>query len=351
MEKTEFIPLWQLRGREKTDRLLFPWKRLLARILDMCFYLLVWWTAGYLVFRWNLMLYPWIPRTLLIILISVAVMLVLEPPILSLLKTTPGKAVFGIRVTKPDGSRLSVKEAYIRVFRMARLGAGYIVPPGYNFVRMYMSMKKCEVEGRTEWDEGLSYTARGSFLAQVGLAIMYLLVIAILMSAGYFGADMPVHRGDLTAQELQENVDAYWKFHGTAWNTELFYTVNLQFYKRSAGHIFDRMEPPDVTVEEENGVVTAVSFEFNDATRLVSDALPVWLRCYTISFIGAQDGMNFISMHAPGGPLEQLLGPVDRLIAERRGTIEVNFISGGVEVNLEFTIDQMASARFSLRKI
>jgi hypothetical protein len=318
--------------------------------MDLVFYTLLWWTVAYLVFHWNLLLLHWVPCGAVMFTISLAVMIVLEPVLLALFGTTPGKALFGMRLRRMQGGKLSLAQGYIRIFRVLSRGCGFVVIPGYNFVQMYKSCKACQVEGVTEWDEGIAYTVRGRFYVQIALSVISVLLVAAVLTAVYYSADMPRHRGQLTVAQLQRNVDSYWRFHGTEWNTELFYTVNLQFYEESAGYIFDRMEPPEVVFEETDGIVTGVSFEFTDVSRAVLMALPVWLRSYTVSFVGAQNDMSFLDMHAPGGVLDMLLAPVDTIVNKREGKESVRFTVDGIEVSLDITAGETVSAAFSLRK-
>lgn len=349
--KHERTPLWQLQDDERIKRLYFPWRRLIARAMDLVFYTLLFWTVAYYVFHWNLLLLHWVPCSAVMLAISLALMIVLEPVLLALFGTTPGKALFGIHLRRIQGGKLSLSQGYIRIIRVLSRGCGYVIIPGYNFVRMYKSCKACQVEGVTEWDESIDYTFRGRFYVQVALSVISAVLVAAFLTVVYYSADMPRYRGQLTASQLQKNVEGYWRFHGTEWNTELFYTVNLQFYEESAGYIFDRMEPPEVVFEETDGIVTGVSFEFTDVSRAVLMALPVWLRCYTVSFVGAQSDMSFLEMHAPGGVLDMLLAPVNTIADNREGTESVRFTVDEIEVSLDITAGENVSAAFSLRKV
>ena len=350
-EKHENIPLWQLPDDKRAERLFLPWRRLLARAVDLVFYLLVWWVVAYFGFHWNVLLMHWLPCSIVMFAISLGVMIVLEPVFLALIGTTPGKALFGIHLRKAQGGKLSLPQGYLRILRVLAHGCGYVILPIYNFVRMYIACKDCQVEGATEWDKGIDYTYSGNFRVQTTLSIVSVLIGVVLLMTVYFSADMPKYRGQITTSQLEQNVDSYWKFHGTAWNTELFYTVNLQFYDISAGYIFDRMDPPDVVFDETNGVVTGVSFEFTDASRTVLMALPTWLRGYAVSFIGAHRDVNFIDMHFPGGILDLLLTPVNAIIDSRVGTESVSFTADGIEVSLNIEVDQFVSVSFSIKKL
>ena len=343
--------LWQLQGDERSERIRLPWRRMMARAVDFLICLLLWWAVTYLGFHCNVLLLHWLPCSALIIAITLVVMIVLEPIIIALFGATPGKALLNIRVGKAQGGKLSVGESYARTLRVFARGCGYVVIPVYNFIKIYQAWKDCQVEGKTEWDENISYTVGGNFGLQTLLSVISALLALVLLASVYFAADMPRRRGDLTATQLEENLEDYWRFHGTAWNTELFYTVNLQFYEMSAGYIFDRMTPPEVVLEERNGVVTGVSFEFEDESRMVLMALPVWLRGYTVAFVGAQSDIGFLKMHAPSGVLDVLLDPVRTITNNRSGKESINFTVSGVEVSLDMFVDENVSVSFSLRVV
>lgn len=61
-------------------------------------------------------------------LIELAVIIFVEPLFITMFKTTPGKAVFGIRIQHEDGSALSYMEAVKRTLNLAFYGLGFGIP-------------------------------------------------------------------------------------------------------------------------------------------------------------------------------------------------------------------------------
>ena len=345
------LTLWQLPGKERKERVLFPWRRLFARGVDLCVYTLLWWSIAYFVFHWNVMLFHWFTRSCIIFGISFAIMLVLEPLPLRIFGTTPGKALFGMKLRNKDGKKLSLKQGYERVYNVFSRGCGYVVIPVYNFVRMFKSCKLCQVTGAVEWDaeEDIRYTYRGDFRVAIAVNIVFLALIMASVVAVYFAADMPRQRGDLTVAQFEENLEQYWAFHGEAWNTRLYTSIPLEFFEIPVGYIFDRMAPPEVHFTETNGVVTGVHFEIVNAPRAVLRVLDRWLRAYTVVFVGAQRDMNFYRMHASGGVLDTLLSPFFA-IGGRSGADRVNFTAAGVDIFFEFNAGHRVNAYFRMSK-
>ncbi|MCL2226987.1 MAG: RDD family protein [Oscillospiraceae bacterium] len=342
--------LWHLPEVERKERLCLPWRRLIARIVDMVFYTLLWWPIVYLAFHWNMLLMNWAAFGASLLVFSLALMILLEPIFLAFLGTTPGKRLFGIRLRTEHGGKLSILQGYRRIFRVLTHGCGFVVIPIYNFVRMYKACKRCQIEGSVEWDEGIEYTSSGEFPIQAFLGVICVAVSIFIFGAVYFAADMPRHRGQVTVARFEENLDAYWRFHGSAWNTALYFHVGLIFYDTPIGHIFDRMDPPEVVFQEADGIVTGISFRLVDETRLSLASLPEWLRAFAVSYVGAQRNMSFTRMHMRGGVLDSLLAPLYE-IGNREGSGRASFIAAGVEVNFDISVGHRVNAYFSMRKI
>ena len=107
-----------------SDRALaFPVTRFLARSLDLLLYTLLWTAFQYLLLRWHTM--GGALDSLLTSYASLALMIFVEPLLLSTLGTTPGKAILGLALRHEDGSRLSYGEGLARTFGVFAGGYGY----------------------------------------------------------------------------------------------------------------------------------------------------------------------------------------------------------------------------------
>ena len=129
-----------------------PWKRHFARNIDLLLYTLAWDAFLSLVFRINI--HPSVLNTGLYAFIAVSgtiagalLMLLAEPLLLSLTGTTPGKLIFGLYVTAPDGSRLTQNEARRRTWGVIRWGLGFFIPV-YGWIRRWKSYTACKKDCR-----------------------------------------------------------------------------------------------------------------------------------------------------------------------------------------------------------
>lgn len=127
-------------------RLNLPWRRYWARSLD--------YSICVLYVGWLLHLFPvWEFNRLPLNLVA---MLLLEPLALHLFATTPGKAIFGIRVTDPEGQRLSYGDALERTWTVLWEGQALNIP----VVGMYFEYKSLldaqdDLTLPWEWDSEL----------------------------------------------------------------------------------------------------------------------------------------------------------------------------------------------------
>lgn len=149
-------------------RLNLPWRRYWARSLDysLCALLVDW--LQYLFPVWD---YGQLPLNLL-------AMLLLEPLALMLFATTPGKAIFGIRVTDPEGRRLSYGAGVERTWSVLWDGMGMNIPLlGWYF--KYKSLQEAEEDITLpwEWESDLTFSDGKNWRY-----VVYVAVYAVLLA-------------------------------------------------------------------------------------------------------------------------------------------------------------------------
>ena len=157
---------------------------------------------------------------LLIHLGAAVLMLFLEPLLLHLFGTTPGKALLGLRLSAADGGRLAYGDGLTRMLLLAWYGFGVGIPI-WNLVQLYRSAKRCADGEAQPWDTDIAYTAR-PFRAWSGAA--YVLAAALLIGgteAVNSASQLPPNRGDLTVAEFAEN-----------FNRQVLY---VRFFQRKPG--------------------------------------------------------------------------------------------------------------------
>ena len=139
-------------------------------------------------------------------ILGMVTMLVLEPLLLHLFGTTPGKWLMGLRVTDENGQRLPLAAAWRRTWRALWYGYGCFIPV-YSIVRLYTSWKAEQAEQPLEWEDGSELRAapwkawRGAAWAAAVLALLAATVLVGLKTC------QPTHTGDLTVRKFAENYD------------------------------------------------------------------------------------------------------------------------------------------------
>lgn len=140
-------------------------------------------------------------------LMGLAVQLVIlfaEPLLLHLFGATPGKALLGLRLSRPGGDKLTYAESFTRHLLLLWYGLGLGIPI-WSLVRLYQSVKRC-MDGESQpWDVDVAYTAK-PFRSRYAAA--FLLAAALLaggVEAVNTTSQFPPNRGDLTVAEFAEN--------------------------------------------------------------------------------------------------------------------------------------------------
>lgn len=115
------------------------------------------------------------------ILFSLLLWNFIEAGFLALLATTPGKALFRIRVTADDGGKLGYVQALRRSFDVWARGLGLGIPI-VTAVTMLVARHKLLENGETPWDrQGASRVEHGKvgILSWIVLAVIYYVVLVI----------------------------------------------------------------------------------------------------------------------------------------------------------------------------
>ena len=92
-----------------------PWRRFLARTFDLMLYSLLRDFLLVMLFRTNISSQSSVENFFLTY-ISLGLMLLIEPLWISMFNTTPGKAIFGLKIENIDRTRLTYGEAYMRTW-------------------------------------------------------------------------------------------------------------------------------------------------------------------------------------------------------------------------------------------
>ncbi|MBR2047408.1 MAG: MerR family transcriptional regulator [Oscillospiraceae bacterium] len=146
-----------------------PWRRYGARMFDL---LLCSTISGRLLFYM-----PW--WKLGGFALNLIIMLVLEPALLCLFATTPGKAIFGIRVTDTEGKRLSYSDALERTWSVLWDGMALGIPLLELFFE-YRALTDVEEGELLPWEEDTELTfADGKNWRWAAFAVLYGAIFAV----------------------------------------------------------------------------------------------------------------------------------------------------------------------------
>ncbi len=139
-----------------------------------------------------------------ITLLAGVLLLFVEPLLLHLLGTTPGKALMGLRLEAPGGRKLTYEEGFTRYLLLLWYGLGLGVPI-FNLVRYYQCAKRCGEGEPQPWDADIAYIEKP--FRWVNPAAYLLAAVLAMAAAETVNAwsQLPPNRGELTVAEFAEN--------------------------------------------------------------------------------------------------------------------------------------------------
>lgn len=113
------------------------------------------------------------------------VITLIEGVVLHLFGTTPGKALFSMRITTAEGGRLSLVQSFSRAVRVWVVGLGLGLPI-LSLLAPIFSYFRLTARGRTWWDESLDLRVESgpiSLLSAMAIAGVLLLVLLMVGTA------------------------------------------------------------------------------------------------------------------------------------------------------------------------
>lgn len=271
-----------------------PFRRFFARSLDFYLYNALFLLFCQLVLRANVLSGHPVLDACTDFLVPLGLTLLLEPLMLHFFCTTPGKFLFGLKITRGDGSPLGLKDAFSRTGSVLVQGMGLNIPLLSTITQGYSLYQICkgrrlgwdyDLDEVAYWDgsrPGQSYWDRpASFAKLLGAgALAGLAVFALLQ--GRSAAMAPRHQGDLTVAQFVENFNDTQRFHlqGDEELNELL-TVNGTFEEvhrpgqptRIVITLYDDAPPLVFQWQVEDGLLTGLSFSYEVET--VTAAIPI----------------------------------------------------------------------------
>lgn len=190
-----------------------PGRRFFARMLDLLLYTALWGSFLELL-SGSSAIQNSTGSGLLNTVMSLLIMVLLEPLLLHLWGATPGKWIMGLSVTDSDGVRLSYSAGFSRTLSVLWYGMGGYIPI-YRLIRLWKSYKACDEGSGLPWEveTSLSLRTQKRWRAPV-LACAYIIVVLGAMVLTITAAQLPRHRGDITTAEFCDNFNRLAAYHG-----------------------------------------------------------------------------------------------------------------------------------------
>ena len=271
----------------------FPWQRFFARLLDAQIYRSLW-VLILPALGFN-MLKSSRGGVLFLELLTLGTMFLLEPLLLSRFGTTPGKWLFGLRVTSPDGRRLTYAEGRERTAYLFWYGIRLNLPV-FRLYRLYVSYTDEQQEKELPWEDRSKQTIRDHagwrFAAAAALAVLLIAggVLRVLLPYG------PTHRGELTIAQFAENYNTILRQFGDydveldetgRWQEESEFSMDGGTVSVTFGERYPQLE-----YQTENGVLTGIVYhaEGGEADSWISIPSGSVMQYALFAFAGAEKG-------------------------------------------------------------
>lgn len=130
--------------------------------------------------------------------------LALDPLLIHLFAATPGKALLGMRITRPGGEKLAYGEAVTRHLWML-WGVWGLWIPIWCWIQLYKCCKRWSDAEPQPWNEGLAYTAQPFRKRHLWRPVLACAAVLALAETVNSASQLPPHRGDLTVADFAEN--------------------------------------------------------------------------------------------------------------------------------------------------
>lgn len=275
IERGGAVPVPSPLAADQVPREFVPWRRYFARMFDITLCNVAWQAIMSLGFH---IPFNWDAESGLgrvaAIQLSMALLLVLEPLLLSLCKTTPGKWIMGLRVADNNGGRLTYKKAFVRTW-----GAVWGGLCGGLFMWIALWRYKQYSEGKTlpwEYDSELEVKPLKAWQVLGYLAGLAACVGGIVLVT--VASLMPPCRGDLTPAQLVRNVNALRRVYNWQGGYALdesgqWYDVSGVMYLDVEGNPIEDLALPPLEFTMEDGVITAIVMEKQVESSAVWDSM------------------------------------------------------------------------------
>lgn len=270
-----------------------PWQRYFARILDIYLYQSILHILLRLLFTADV-IGPYPGRQYILYLFALIVMLIVEPVLLRLFRTTAGKAILGLYIEKADGQALTVKEARSRTWQVLFRGMGFGIL-FWDLIRYWKNYKTIVSGERLDWDMFLAYSAKPrSYVRYTAYVVTFIFTLLVVSSVGIIKLYPPV-RGDLRVSDFAENYRYYEKyFSSDIPERTLDDTGNWQKSEQEGVIIVPVFETvyPDFSFETQGDRLHAVGFTVVIRESGIVSSYSDYMLSSALALIGAGERFN-----------------------------------------------------------
>lgn len=239
-----------------------PWRRYFARTIDMILY-------GLISFIFFALINPNQPyqvfdlRDKIDYVVSILLMLFLEPLWLMLWGTTPGKWILGLQVRGRGDEKLTYSQGFARTRKLFLLGLGLGIPI-VEIIALVLSYRRCVRQEDAPWDDNISYSIKDTSFWR-GCLAFGALILMVLANEGVKKIEfLPPHRGDVRIKEFSENYNYYSSLYEKDKGQYILGT-NGQFTKKEfnsvAYYSIDKQAGPSITYKFTDGFISEISME------------------------------------------------------------------------------------------
>ena len=305
----------------------FPWQRFFARLLDAQIYRSLW-----------VLILPALGFNMLkssrggVLFLELLTLGTMEPLLLSRFGTTPGKWLFGLRVTSPDGRRLTYAEGRERTAYLFWYGIRLNLP-FFRLYRLHVSYTDEQQEKELPWEDRSEQTildhAGWRFAAAAALAVLLIAggVLRVLLPYG------PTHRGELTIAQFAENYNTILRQFGDydveldetgRWQEESEFSMDGGTVSVAFGERYPQLE-----YQTENGVLTGIVYhaEGGEADSWISIPSGSVMQYALFAFAGAEKGHILLDK-----PLQEAASELSNCVFS-----EYHTVVDGVAVDYTYT--------------
>ena len=224
--------------QDREPRLSIPWQRYFARVFDMGIYTLIWYAAASLGLRYRIYTLS-TGNNIVTAIVTALLMLLIEPFLLHFFGTTPGKWLLGMRIEGRHGRKPDLSCAYARTSQAVFYGLGLGIP-FFSLYRLYKSYKTEQAGEDLSWEGETEIVYRSRSWKGVLSYVFCTFLVLFLALCACAEAELPVHRGDLTVQQLAENYRHYRRY----------LSVPVQFDLNDDGQFYDFANSNDLFYSE-----------------------------------------------------------------------------------------------------